>query len=112
MTKKRNIWLLTIFMMLAGAGIFLIARPADPLLPISLKALQASNGWGYEIAVDGKPFIRQTNIPAVGGNVGFATKQQALLVGNKAVLKLKNGQLPNITVAELKQWGIIKETSL
>lgn len=80
----------------------------DDRLPVALKAIKTSNGWGYEIAVDGKTFIRQTTLPAVYGNIPFATEKEALLVGKHAMAKLKTGQLPQITVSELKEWGVVK----
>jgi len=78
---------------------------------IQVKAIETTTGWGYEISANGKPYIRQLIIPAVIGQKSFRTKQDALLVGNKVVEKLKMGeQLPTITLEELKQMGVLKDT--
>ena len=34
-------------------------------------------GWGYQILKDGKTLINQPNIPAVQGNKGFSSKENA-----------------------------------
>jgi hypothetical protein len=111
MIKRKYTFPVIVFLMIAATAAIIPYKTKDELLPVSLKALQLNSGWGYEIVVDGKTFIRQTAIPAVDGNIGFSTKKQALLVGNHAMAKLKNGKLPQITVAELRDWGVIKEIS-
>lgn len=83
----------------------------DDRLPISLKAIKTSVGWGYEIAVDGKTFIRQSTLPAVDGNIPFFTREEALFVGTQAMAKLKAGKMPQITTAELKEWGYLKNNN-
>ena len=82
----------------------------DRMLPITMNAIQtAGGGWGYEIFVDGKIFIKQENVPAVSGYRSFESKEQALAVGNLAVKKLVKGQLPSITKTELKSLGVAIE---
>ncbi|HLK27595.1 MAG TPA: DUF4907 domain-containing protein [Puia sp.] len=78
---------------------------------IQLKPFQTETGWGYEILANGKTYIRQRFIPAVEGEKSFNTKEDALLVGNKVIEKMKMGeQLPTISLDELKQMGILKDS--
>ncbi|GAB4133684.1 MAG: hypothetical protein Fur0041_06160 [Bacteroidia bacterium] len=59
-------------------------------------------GWGYDLYIDGKKSIHQPFIPAVSGNRGFATKEEAELVAQLAVKKLQSGMgLPTISLEEL-----------
>lgn len=81
------------------------------LVFIQVKAVETTTGWGYEISTNGKPYIRQLIIPAVTGQKSFSTKEDALLVGNKVVEKMKMGeQLPMVTIEELKQMGVLKDS--
>jgi len=110
MIKKRKLSIFSISLILIVA-ITIIAvynSKENDRLPVTLKAIQTSDGWGYEIAVDGKTFIRQSTVPAINGNIRFTTKEEALLVGKHAIAKLKTGKMPQITVSELKEWGIVK----
>jgi len=74
---------------------------------VELKATQNAAGWGYEIYVDKKLYIKQDYIPAVGGGRAFATKEDALKIGTVVKNKLEHGQVPAMTVAELKQLKVI-----
>ena len=50
--------------------------------------------FGYDIFVEGKPFIHQTNIPAMPGNEGFATREKAQRVAEFVVGKIRNNEMP------------------
>ena len=66
-----------------------------------------SQGWGYDIYVQGHKTIHQPIIPAVPGNNSFKTRDDAQKVGSFAIGKmLKEGTLPTILVAELDSLGI------
>lgn len=78
------------------------------MLPVTINAITTTGGWGYEIFVDGKIFIKQERVPAVQGFRSFKTKDQALAVGNLAVKKIVQGQIPSITVSELKTLGVVE----
>lgn len=68
-----------------------------------------SQGWGYDIYVDGKKTIHQPIIPAVPGNNSFKTENDAQKVGLFAVDKmLKEGSLPTILIKELDSLGVLK----
>jgi hypothetical protein len=74
------------------------------------RAIQTSNGWGYDIVVDGKTYIHQEMIPAISDKRGFKTKEDALLVAHKVIEKISTNQLPTITLDDLKELGIIKDS--
>jgi isocitrate dehydrogenase len=78
---------------------------------ITVNPIHTLDGWGYEILANGKTYIRQSFIPAVEGKKSFKTKEDAIAVGNKVVEKMKMGQqLPTITVDELKQLGVLRDS--
>lgn len=90
------------------ASIISSCNRADDKLPVALTAMQTSKGWGYEIFVDGKIFIKQPYIPVIAGEQGFKSKEQALAVGNIAVKKIVMGKTPVITKDELKSLQILE----
>jgi len=66
------------------------------------------NQFGYYIMIDGKMYIEQKSIPAVQGNNGFATKEDAEKIAKLAIEKIKQGEMPpTISVEELKEQGVI-----
>jgi len=76
---------------------------------IEAKALYVGNGWGYEIFVGKKIYITQRIIPAISGKKVFTTQEQAMLVANLVISKLRQREgLPIITPKELDSLGIIK----
>jgi len=63
--------------------------------------------YGYYIMVDGGMYIEQKTIPAISGNKGFATKEEAEKIAKLVVTKILEGELPpTISVEELKEMGI------
>jgi hypothetical protein len=78
---------------------------------LDLKPIQTQYGWGYEITTNGKLYIHQEFIPAVSGKRGFASKEQALLVGNKVLSKIRlKENPPTLTVQELSDLGVINDS--
>lgn len=77
---------------------------------VQAETFQTTNGWGYNITVDGKVYIHQEFIPGLPGKQPFKTKEDALRVGRKVIEKLSASQLPTITKDDLKQLGIIKDS--
>ena len=68
-----------------------------------------SLGWGYELIKENKVFIKQETIPAIQGNKGFKTKEDAENVAEFALEKLKNNQgFPSITKKELIELRVIE----
>lgn len=75
-------------------------------MSVVLKTTKDSSGWGYEVYVDNKLFIKQPVIPAVPGNHAFFTEADAKLTGNLVVKKITHGEQPFITQEELHQLNI------
>ncbi len=96
-----------------GAG-----EPAQPAPPVSTEVVIFSNdtsrmpqagGFGYIIKVDGNPYIFQPTIPAISGNKGFQSAEEAEKTANLVAYKLRNNiNPPSVTVAELDSMGIRK----
>lgn len=79
----------------------------DDLLPIELKLVQLGEGqWGYDIYVDHKQYIKQDRIPAVAGIHAFVSKEEAERTGKLVVEKIKQGQIPALSKAEIQQLNI------
>jgi hypothetical protein len=65
------------------------------------------NGYGYDLIRDKKVYVHQPNIPAVQGNSGFKTEDQARRVGLLAAKKIRMNILPpTIEIRELDSMGI------
>lgn len=73
---------------------------------IELRPVETGVGWGYEIYVDNKLYIKQDYIPVINGRHAFKTKEDAMLIGKIAFTKLESGKIPVITADELKQHNI------
>jgi len=66
------------------------------------------NKFGYSIFIDGQMYIEQKSIPAIEGNKGFDTKEDAEKIAKLAIEKIKQGEMPpTISVDELKGEGVI-----
>jgi hypothetical protein len=78
---------------------------------VELKAIQTPKGWGYDILTDGKIYIHQNIIPAVPGEYGFRTKEDALVVGQKVYERVVAGQMPMVSVEEIRAMGIYPDSS-
>ena len=66
-----------------------------------MKTFQTSSGWGYEIYANDSIYIHQENIPAIEGKKSFETKEDASIIGNVALEKLKKGKIPMINIKDL-----------
>ncbi len=68
-----------------------------------------SRGWGYDIMIDGQPYIHQPNIPAIMGNNGFSSEEHARTAGEFVVSKIKKNILPPmVTPEELDSLGLLE----
>jgi hypothetical protein len=83
---------------------------AEPRATYTYKVTPAAgNNFGYEIWRSGRPMIKQTTIPGVSGNKGFATSSDAVKVAELMIGKLKRGEMPpSVTPEELKTLKVIK----
>jgi Domain of unknown function (DUF4907) len=65
--------------------------------------------YGYDVLADGRLMIRQTSAPALPGNEGFKTKEDASKVALLVIEKIKKGEMPpTISIDEMKQLNVIK----
>src|SRR5580704_1019877 len=85
---------------------FVQTQKEKGLVFVQVLPIETSLGWGYEIHVDNRTYIKQPFIPAIKGRRGFDTKDQALLVGNKVVSNINTRMSPSISIADLLALGI------
>ena len=65
--------------------------------------------FGYDILLQGKPFVHQPNIPALPGNKGFTTKERAQKVAEFVVKKIRKNEMPpTVTSDDLNNMGVLK----
>jgi hypothetical protein len=81
-------------------------------LLIETRAIKTRDGWGYQIDVGGKSFIRQEYIPAITGRHSFRTKDDALKVGRHVIAKMSGRSLPTVSVDELRALGVLPDSLL
>jgi len=63
--------------------------------------------YGYDILRNGQTYIHQPNIPALPGNNGFSSDNQAKRVAELVAFKIRNNVLPpTVDVNELDSLGI------
>jgi hypothetical protein len=68
----------------------------------SVSVFPVDKGYGYDILMNGKPYIHQPYIPAVQGNQAFTTIEDAQKMGNFVNYKIKkNINPPSVSVKEL-----------
>ncbi len=69
----------------------------------SYEVFETGDGWGYEIQVDGEPFIRQTEVPAVSGVRTFPTEKQAGRAAKLVIQKMEKTGSPTVTKEEMEE---------
>lgn len=60
-----------------------------------------AGGWGYNIMLDGKVFIKQDVIPAVQLAIPFRSENEARRTAEVVVKKLNSKKIPSISIEEL-----------
>ncbi|MBL7813827.1 MAG: DUF4907 domain-containing protein [Saprospiraceae bacterium] len=82
----------------------IVAAPQIPPQSWTYKiTVQTQNTWGYDIYRNEQLIIHQPNIPALPGNTGFKTKDQAQNVALAVIEKIKAGEMPpSLSVEELQ----------
>lgn len=78
---------------------------------VELHPIQTPKGWGYDILADGRIFIHQPVIPAIPGDTGFRTKEDALAVGQKVYDRIMAGKMPMVTAKEVQAMGLVPDSS-
>jgi len=78
---------------------------------LSIEIIPAPNDtYGYDIKRNGDVLIHQPNIPALPGNEGFKSAQDAEKVAELVVVKINNGIFPpGISVVELDSVGVLHD---
>jgi hypothetical protein len=96
---KRN-W---IYILFGLSVVFFVYRKYiyHPHNQIRVTTFQTPQGWGYDIKINDSIFIHQNLIPGIEGNKGFAKQNDAAKVGNLVLYKMKNRQMPLVTLKEL-----------
>jgi hypothetical protein len=86
-------------------------KPAAVKQPpaITAQAFPSGDGWGYAVFVNGKIFIKQSFIPAIEGNESFAKKEDALKVAMLVVTRLKQKEMPEIKLEDLRDIGVLQK---
>ncbi len=76
---------------------------------ITIKVFEIdTGGYGYDILINGKVYIHQDIIPAVGGYFTFSSYDKAYKTARYVAQKLANGNmLPGVTVRELDSLGVL-----
>ncbi len=118
MTRSRSFlrWILPSLLLLALALIVYMGIrrrnqwKKDHML-VELRAIQTPKGWGYDILTDGKVFVHQNIIPAIPGEYGFRTKEDALKVGKVVYNRVMAGQIPMVSVEEIRSLGVYPDTT-
>jgi Domain of unknown function (DUF4907) len=65
--------------------------------------------YGYDVFADGKLMIHQTSAPALPGNEGFKTKDQATKVALLVIEKIRKSEMPpTISISEMKTLNAIR----
>jgi hypothetical protein len=65
--------------------------------------------YGYDVFGDGRLMIHQTSAPALPGNEGFKTKEDATKVAVLVIDKIRKGEMPpTISIDEMKKLNVIK----
>ena len=65
--------------------------------------------YGYDVFADGRLMIHQTSAPALPGNEGFKTREDATKVALLVIDKIRKGEMPpTISIAEIKELNVIK----
>lgn len=73
---------------------------------VEVYTFPTQQGFGYSIIVDQKEFIRQDCIPVIQGNKPFPTELMAAQTGKLVAQKIRNNELPTLTLQELNKLGI------
>ena len=65
--------------------------------------------WCYDVFADGRLMIHQTSAPALPGDEGFKTKEDAAKVALLVIEKIRKGEMPpTISIDEMKKLNVIK----
>jgi len=67
--------------------------------------------YGYDVFGDGRLMIHQTSAPALPGNEGFKTKEDATKIALLVIEKIRKGEMPpTISIDEMKKLGVVNNS--
>ena len=95
--------------------------PSGPKLPaasayantkLTYKVIDApKHTYGYDVFGDGRLMIHQTSAPALPGNEGFKTKEDATKIALLVIEKIRKGEMPpTISIDEMKKLGVVNNS--
>jgi hypothetical protein len=92
--------------MIVAGSIILVSKKnkstgSNDMLPVVVRSLKMPDGWGYEVLVNNKVYIRQDCIPAIPTYKRFRTEAEALQIADSVADKMKHGRKPAMTVQEI-----------
>lgn len=115
MSRKRQ-WILTLVLLIGTIAVFTGGylwrkhRNKDKVY-VELRPIHTKLGWGYEIWTGKSRYIYQDIIPAISGQYGFRTREDAMAVGKLVYDRLIGGKLPIIEPAEIRAMGLMPDTT-
>jgi hypothetical protein len=75
----------------------------------TVKAEPKLTGFGYNILIYDALYVHQPHIPAINGNRGFKTKEQAAKAAEFVIYKIRNNIMPpSLSVEELDSLGTLR----
>lgn len=115
-TSKRKYYILIAAAVLLVSGFaayhyYFQEKNGEDKVFVHVKTFQTSLGWGYDIFTGDKLYIHQDFVPAISGRHGFKSREEALATGKKVIEKISAGSLPSLTVADLKELGVINDSA-
>ena len=112
MTIRNKFSIIGITALLIGFAVIFFSRQnnQDGKVFIHAVPVQTVDGWGYHIMADEKIYISQEFIPGMTGKQGFKTSKDAMLVGDLVVKRIGAGLPPVITIKDLSDLGLAKDT--
>jgi hypothetical protein len=76
---------------------------------LEVKTIKTDLGWGYDVYMNGSMYVHQPHMPAVSGNKGFKSEEDAKRTAELVIYKIKNNIIPpSLTVSELDSLGVTK----
>lgn len=102
MTVQKHNTIVLVVSVLICAGLFVFANKKQKPT-VKAQCFFAASGWGYDILVNDKLLIHQVSVPALKGDRGFATKEQAEQAASLIINKIENGQEPTLTTFDLRK---------
>ena len=86
--------------------VLLLVQCAKKKEAFTTEVFKINKGYGYTILFNNKLIIKQNEIPVISQKRVFCSKNEALVVANFVVERLKKSQAPTITIKDLDKLKI------